>query len=119
MPTPTPNNPSLALALADVADETAAQLRVLARLPADELTGETDSFGLYLLLNRLATDLDNAERAYRPGEKAAHDPAEPPSQALDTHEQAVLDALRQVAPNQMGAVLAMLRGLVSHQGVPS
>ncbi len=71
MPTiPTAANDST-LALADVVSETAAQLRVLAHLPADELTGETDSFGLSAILSRLADDLSTAETAAQPGAEAA------------------------------------------------
>ncbi|WP_295584501.1 hypothetical protein [uncultured Lamprocystis sp.] len=71
MPTiPTAANDST-LALADVVSETAAQLRVLAHLPADELTGETDSFGLSAILSRLADDLATAETAAQPGAEAA------------------------------------------------
>ncbi|WP_295431144.1 hypothetical protein [uncultured Thiodictyon sp.] len=104
-PTTAPiDDQTAALLLRDVASETAAQLRVLAHLPAADLTGETDSFGLYLLLSRLADNLTAAERAYRPAEEAAHDPAEPPQAhtALDAE-----------------SALALLRGIFSNQGVPS
>ena len=89
-----------ALRLRDVASETAAQLRVLAHLPAADLTGETDQFGLYLLLSRLADNLDAAEIACRPAAEA-----EPPQ----AHEP-YLDA---------ESALALLRGIFSNQGVPS
>jgi hypothetical protein len=69
--TPTTAANDSTLALADVVSETAAQLRVLAHLPADELTGETDSFGLSAILSRLADDLSTAETAAQPGAEAA------------------------------------------------